>query len=42
MEMFELFTIFKTDLDQARTLKDRIIAAFKVSIFWSPVNLDSF
>lgn len=41
-EMFELLIIFQTDLDQARTLKDRIITAFKVSIFLSPVNLDSF
>ena len=40
--MFELLIIFQTDLDQARTLKDRIITAFKVSIFRSPVNLDNF
>ena len=33
---------FQTDLDQARTLKDRIITAFKVSIFRPPVNLDNF
>ena len=42
MGMFELFIIFQTDLDQARTLKDRIITAFKVSIFWSPVKVDNF
>ena len=41
-EMSELFIIFQTDLDQARTLKDRIITAFKVSIFRPPVNLDNF
>lgn len=41
--MFDLlFIIFNTDLDQARTLKDRIITAFKVSIFQSQVNLDNF